>query len=66
MNLLNQPIEISTRMTEVAQLERRLDDGYARIEQARLDGIDTTAWEEFWVKLLVEYQSICDELTEAA
>jgi hypothetical protein len=66
MNLLNQPIEISTRMTEVAQLERRLDDGYARIEQARLDGIDTTTWEEFWVKLLVEYQSICDELTEAA
>jgi hypothetical protein len=66
MNLLNQPIEISTRMTEISQLERRLDDGYARIEQARLDGIDTTAWEEFWVKLLVEYQSICDELTEAA
>ena len=66
MNLLNQPIEISTRMTEIAQLERRLDDGYTRIEQARLDGIDTTAWEEFWVKLLVEYQSICDELTEAA
>jgi hypothetical protein len=66
MNLLNQPIEISTRTTEISQLERRLDDGYARIEQARLDGIDTTAWEEFWVKLLVEYQSICDELTEAA
>jgi hypothetical protein len=66
MNLLNQPIEISTRMTEIAQLERRLDDGYTHIEQARLDGIDTTAWEEFWVKLLVEYQSICDELTEAA
>jgi hypothetical protein len=66
MNLLNQPIEISTRMTEISQLERRLDDGYARIEQARLDGIDTTTWEEFWVKLLVEYQSICDELTEAA
>lgn len=66
MNLLNQPIEMSSRMTEVAQLERRLDDGYARIEQAKLDGIDTTAWEEFWVKLLVEYQSICDELTQAA
>ena len=66
MNLLGQPIEISNRMSEAAQLERRLEDGYVRIEQAKLDGVDTSAWEEFWVKLLQEYQSICDELAEAA
>jgi hypothetical protein len=66
MTLFNQPIDISSRMSEVAQLERRLDDGYARIEQAKLAGVDTAAWEEFWVKLLLEYQAICDELAEAA
>lgn len=64
--LLNQPIEISSRSGDAAQLERRLEDGYARIQQAKADGIDTTAWEEFWVKLLLEYQAICDELAEAA
>ena len=64
--LLNQPIEISGRQSEAVQLERRLEDGYTRIEQAKADGIDTTAWEEFWVKLLLEYQAICDELALAA
>jgi hypothetical protein len=66
IDMLNQPFEITSRMSEAALLERRLEDGYARIEEAKLSGADTTAWEAFWVKLLLEYQSVCDELTQAA
>lgn len=66
MNLLNQPIEITGRMSEAAQLERRLEDGYARIDAARLKGEDTAAWEDFWLKLLQEYEAICNELGKAA
>ena len=66
VSLLNQPIEITSRMSEAAQLERRLEDGYARIEAAKFNGEDTSAWEEFWLKLLREYEAICDELTQAA
>ena len=47
-------------------LEGRLADGYQRIEQALRDGSDITAWEEFWLHLLDEYESVCDELRLAA
>ena len=43
-------------------LEHRLDDGYRRIEEARLSGLDVRAWEEFWVHLLREYERVCDDL----
>jgi hypothetical protein len=47
-------------------LERRLDDGYRRIEEARVQGRDVQAWEEFWIQLLHEYEEICDGLRLAA
>jgi hypothetical protein len=47
-------------------LERRLDDGYRRIEEARVQGRDVQAWEEFWIQLLREYEEICDGLRLAA
>ena len=47
-------------------LERRLADGYARIEDARSSGQDVTAWEEFWIDLLHQYESTVDDLPEAA
>jgi hypothetical protein len=47
-------------------LERRLDDGYQRIEEARMQGRDVQAWEEFWIQLLREYEEICDGLRLAA
>lgn len=48
-----------------AILERRLDDGYRRIETALGGGADVSAWEEFWFRLLTEYEAVCDE-AEAA
>jgi hypothetical protein len=47
-------------------LERRLVDGYARIEEARQRGQDVTAWEEFWIDLLHQYEAAVDGLPEAA
>ena len=43
-------------------LERRLDDGYLRIDRALRTGEDVGAWEDFWIGLLREYESVCDEL----
>lgn len=50
----------------LAALEQRLADGYARIEDARLSGEDVTAWEEFWIDLLHQYEAVVDGLPEAA
>ena len=43
-------------------LEQRLDDGYRRIEEARLKQLDVRAWEDFWIELLREYEGVCDDL----
>jgi hypothetical protein len=48
------------------QLTRRLEDGYERIDQAALAGADVREWEEFWIKLLREYEQVCFELELAA
>ena len=47
-------------------LERRLEDGYRRIEQAVEDWTDVRAWETFWLELLAEYEAVCDDLSKAA
>ena len=52
--------------TRQHMLERRLEDGYRRIEQAIQDGADVRAWEMFWLQLLAEYEAVCDDLSEAA
>ena len=50
----------------VTGLAERLEDGYRRIDEAQRIGTDITAWEEFWLKLLREYELLCDELDHAA
>jgi hypothetical protein len=45
----------------VETLTRRLNDGYERIEQALARGEDVTAWEEFWIELLHQYEQLSDE-----
>lgn len=47
-------------------LERRLNDGYARIDQALAQGNDVSAWEDFWIELLHQYESAVDYVPEAA
>lgn len=47
-------------------LERRLEDGYRRIDEALLAGSDVERWEEFWIQLLGEYEAVCQDLDLAA
>ena len=53
-------------LTTLQALERRLDDGYARIEEALARGEDVSAWESFWIDLLHLYEAEWDSLPEAA
>ncbi|MGC4191400.1 MAG: hypothetical protein QM589_09570 [Thermomicrobiales bacterium] len=46
-------------------LERRLDDGYRRIDQGIADGLDVSHWEEFWIDLLRQYEVMADQLAAA-
>ncbi len=48
--------------TRQAVLISRLNDGDARIAEARRAGIDTSNWEGFWISLLAEYEMVMDEL----
>ena len=48
------------RENQLASLTRRLRDGEARIQTALALGEDVTAWEDFWLRLLHEYESIHD------
>jgi hypothetical protein len=49
-----------------AALRARLEDGYQRIDAARLAGEDIERWESFWIDLLRQYEAICDEAEQAA
>jgi hypothetical protein len=69
------PIDISPetlgqRRDEIADrratLERRLDDGYQRIDAALKDGQDVDRWEDFWIGLLREYEALVGRTDRAA
>lgn len=55
-----------TRKTELEnkrdEMAKRLDLGFDKIETSRAEGKDVSAWELFWVKLLGQYERVCDEL----
>ena len=50
----------------LAKLELRLQDGFARIGEAMNHGIEVENWERHWIELLREYESLNDDLAEAA
>jgi len=62
----DQPINLDQIRLQKSQLEQRLEDGYLRIGEAELQGNDISTWEQFWFSLLGEYESVCDELLDAA
>lgn len=61
---------LEARVVDIAErrqaLERRLDDGYLRIEEALRAGVDVSTWEDFWLQLLADYEGVCDQGREAA
>lgn len=64
--VMEQPIPFDELRRRKAALEQRLDDGFVRIGEAEVQGRDVVAWEAFWLSLLGEYESVCDELDRAA
>ena len=56
---------LDTRLPELRirreSLQRRLEDGYQRIDHALRHGDDVRAWEDFWLQLLREYEALCDD-----
>jgi hypothetical protein len=46
----------------LAELQHRLNDGWAMIDAGKAKGTDTRAWEDFWIKLLHEYERLADRL----
>lgn len=52
--------EIRGRDTDLAALVHRLDDGEARIRAALLRNEDVTDWEDFWLRLLHQYEALHD------
>ena len=55
-----------SRLASIQQLERRLNDGYARIEAARAAGQDVADWESFWIELLHQYEAAVDATMQRA
>ena len=48
------------------ELARRLETGYDYIERMISAGEDVTNLEEFWIRLLRQYEAVCEGLAEAA
>ena len=63
---LPEPISIDELRNRRLSLEQRLEDGFVRIGEAEVRGRDVGSWESFWVSLLREYESVCDQLKQAA
>lgn len=49
-------------VAELTMIERRLEDGYQKIDQARLEGKEVGPWEELWIQLLDDYEQVYDLL----
>jgi hypothetical protein len=59
------PGDLEQSRIRAAVLAGRLEDGYRRIDEAIEAGEDVEAWEEFWITLLHQYESLCDDLAAA-
>jgi hypothetical protein len=44
------------------RLHARLDAGYRKIDKAIEAGEDVSRWEQGWLKLLREYEYVCDQI----
>ncbi len=58
----NETPEITNDESDLDLLVRRLDAGYARIEDAQNAGQDLADWEEFWIDLMHQYDRAMEYL----
>jgi hypothetical protein len=59
-------VNIDHLRSRQSELRRRLSDGDEQISGAKRAGADTTRWEDHWITLLREYESVCRALGEYA
>lgn len=45
-------------------LVNRLESGSRQIEEMRATGQNVDEWERFWIRLLRQYEELCDKLAE--
>ena len=53
---------ISHLIAQRNSLVDRLESGSRQIEQMRMAGEDVEQWERFWIRLLRQYEQVCDRL----
>lgn len=53
--------QLKTRRDEYKE---RLDIGALKIEEARGRGKDVTAWEDYWIQLLRQWEALCDYIRD--
>jgi len=46
-------------------LEERLENGFRLIDRRREAGQEVERWEQRWLRLLREYEELCDEIAAA-
>ena len=56
--------EVSHLVAQRNTLVDRLETGSRQIEQIRLAGENVDTWEQFWVRLLHQYEQVCDKLEQ--
>lgn len=56
---------MSDLQDQIAKLERRLQDGFAKIGAAMEHGIEVEKWERAFEGLVREYERLSDELAAA-
>lgn len=56
--------ELAELTTRCEALSIRLDEGSAKIEEGRAKGKDVTEWENYWMKLLGQYEKACKRIEE--
>jgi len=55
---------LTVLMEKRDELVERLDIGAAKIEEARAQGKDVSTWEDHWIYLLHQYETICDKVRD--
>lgn len=46
------------------EYHQRLDIGAEKIEEANLQGKDTTTWQNYWIQLLRQYEAVVDKIRD--
>ena len=54
--------DVAALQRQQAGLERRLVDGWRKIDVAIAEGRDVQAWEDHWLRLLADYEAVSERI----